>query len=72
MGKALAKTFPVAKAVFDEVDDALGQKLSAHHVGRPQGDCLTLTENAQPALDFFFDGCHARSRTERRAWTSPG
>ena len=49
MGKALAETFPVAKAVFDEVDDALGQKLSAIMWDGPK-DTLTLTENAQPAL----------------------
>jgi [acyl-carrier-protein] S-malonyltransferase len=49
MGKALADAFPVAKAVFDEVDDALGQKLSAIMWDGPK-ETLTLTENAQPAL----------------------
>ncbi len=49
MGKALADTFPAARAVFDEVDDALGQKLSAIMWDGPK-DTLTLTENAQPAL----------------------
>ena len=49
MGKALAETFPAARAVFDEVDDALGQKLSAIMWEGPK-DTLTLTENAQPAL----------------------
>lgn len=49
MGKALADTFPAARAVFDEVDDALGQKLSAIMWDGPK-DALTLTENAQPAL----------------------
>ena len=34
MGKALAETFAAARAVFDEVDAALGDKLSADHVGR--------------------------------------
>jgi len=49
MGKALADAFPVAKAVFDEVDSALGEKLSAVMWEGPS-DKLTLTENAQPAL----------------------
>ncbi|MEZ5925076.1 MAG: ACP S-malonyltransferase [Hyphomicrobiaceae bacterium] len=49
MGKALAETFPAAKAVFDEVDAALGQKLTDIMWTGPQ-ETLTLTENAQPAL----------------------
>jgi [acyl-carrier-protein] S-malonyltransferase len=49
MGKALADAFPEAKAVFDEVDDALGEKLSAIVWDGP-AEALTLTENAQPAL----------------------
>jgi [acyl-carrier-protein] S-malonyltransferase len=49
MGKALADAFPVARAVFDEVDTALGEKLSAIMWEGP-GERLTLTENAQPAL----------------------
>jgi [acyl-carrier-protein] S-malonyltransferase len=49
MGKALAEAFPSARAVFDEVDDALGQKLSAIMWDGPK-EALTLTENAQPAL----------------------
>ena len=49
MGKALADAFPCAKEVFDEVDAALGQKLSAIMWEGPK-DTLTLTENAQPAL----------------------
>ena len=49
MGRALAEAFPVAREVFDEVDDALGQKLSAIMWDGPK-DTLTLTENAQPAL----------------------
>jgi [acyl-carrier-protein] S-malonyltransferase len=49
MGKALAETFAVAQAVFDEVDEALGEKLSAVMWDGP-ADRLTLTENAQPAL----------------------
>jgi [acyl-carrier-protein] S-malonyltransferase len=49
MGKNLADNFASAKAVFDEVDAALGQKLSALMWNGPD-DQLTLTENAQPAL----------------------
>jgi [acyl-carrier-protein] S-malonyltransferase len=49
MGKDLAEAFPVAKAVFDEVDDALGLKLSQIMWEGPK-ETLTLTENAQPAL----------------------
>ena len=49
MGKALADAFPAAKAVFDEVDDALGEKLTDIIWNGP-ADTLTLTENAQPAL----------------------
>ena len=49
MGKALVETFPAARAVFDEVDSALGEKLSATIFEGP-ADKLTLTENAQPAL----------------------
>ncbi len=49
MGQALADAFPVAKAVFDEVDDALGEKLSVLMRDGPK-DELTLTQNAQPAL----------------------
>ncbi|MTI17617.1 [acyl-carrier-protein] S-malonyltransferase [Rhodobacteraceae bacterium RKSG542] len=49
MGKNLADTFPEAKAVFDEVDAALGQALSKIMWEGP-ADELTLTSNAQPAL----------------------
>jgi [acyl-carrier-protein] S-malonyltransferase len=49
MGKALVETFPAARAVFDEVDNALNEKLSATIFEGP-ADKLTLTENAQPAL----------------------
>jgi [acyl-carrier-protein] S-malonyltransferase len=49
MGKALADAFPQARAVFDEVDDALGEKLSSVMWNGP-ADTLTLTANAQPAL----------------------
>ncbi len=49
MGKALAETYPAARAVFDEVDAALGEKLSALIWAGDQ-EQLTLTQNAQPAL----------------------
>jgi [acyl-carrier-protein] S-malonyltransferase len=49
MGKALADAFPQAKAVFDEVDEALSQRLSTVMWDGPAED-LTLTANTQPAL----------------------
>ncbi|WP_120496327.1 ACP S-malonyltransferase [Kiloniella sp. EL199] len=49
MGKELSEAFPVAREVFEEVDEALGQKLSTLMFEGPI-DELTLTENAQPAL----------------------
>jgi len=49
MGKDLADAFPEARAVFDEVDEALGEKLSTLMWEGPE-DRLTLTANAQPAL----------------------
>ena len=49
MGQALAENFAPARSVFDEVDAALGEKLSATMWDGP-ADKLTLTENAQPAL----------------------
>ena len=49
MGKALADAFPQARAVLDEVDAALSQKLSGLMFEGP-ADALTLTANAQPAL----------------------
>jgi [acyl-carrier-protein] S-malonyltransferase len=49
MGKALADAFPAARAVFEEVDAALGEKLTATMWEGP-AERLTLTENAQPAL----------------------
>ena len=49
MGKALANASPAARAVFEEVDDALGQRLFRIMVEGPQ-DELQLTENAQPAI----------------------
>lgn len=49
MGKALADAYPAAAAVFEEVDDALGEKLSDLIWDGPI-ETLTLTANAQPAL----------------------
>jgi [acyl-carrier-protein] S-malonyltransferase len=49
MGKALADNFGAARNVFEAVDDALGEKLTAIMWEGP-ADRLTLTENAQPAL----------------------
>ncbi|WP_370401180.1 ACP S-malonyltransferase [Sulfitobacter sp. JB4-11] len=49
MGQALAAAYPAARAVFDEVDAALGEKLSTL-IWDGEIETLTLTENAQPAL----------------------
>jgi [acyl-carrier-protein] S-malonyltransferase len=49
MGRELAEAFPTARLVFEEVDDALEQRLSRLMFEGPESD-LTLTENAQPAL----------------------
>jgi [acyl-carrier-protein] S-malonyltransferase len=49
MGKALSEAFAPARRVFEEVDAALGERLSAMMWNGP-ADILTLTENAQPAL----------------------
>ncbi len=49
MGRALAETYPAAQAVFDEVDEALGEKLSGL-IWEGEAEELTLTQNAQPAL----------------------
>ncbi len=49
MGKALADAFTPAREIFQEVDDALSQKLSALMWEGPDSD-LMLTENAQPAI----------------------
>lgn len=49
MGRALAEAYPAARAVFDEVDEALGEKLSAL-IWEGTIEDLTLTKNAQPAL----------------------
>jgi [acyl-carrier-protein] S-malonyltransferase len=49
MGRDLAETYPVSRDVFEEVDDALGEKLS-RLIWDGDADTLTLTANAQPAL----------------------
>ena len=49
MGRALADAYPAARAVFEEVDDALGESLSSL-IWEGDIDTLTLTANAQPAL----------------------
>ncbi|MEO9514595.1 MAG: ACP S-malonyltransferase [Paracoccaceae bacterium] len=49
MGKDIAEAYPAAQAVFEEVDDALGEKLS-DLIWNGDQDALTLTQNAQPAL----------------------
>lgn len=49
MGRALAESYPEARAVFEAVDDALGENLS-HLIWEGEADTLTLTANAQPAL----------------------
>ena len=49
MGRALAEAFGPARLVFEEIDDALGQRLSRLIFEGPEQE-LTLTENAQPAL----------------------
>jgi len=49
MGRALAEAYPAARAVFDEVDAALGESLSAL-IWEGEIETLTLTRNAQPAL----------------------
>lgn len=49
MGRELAENYPSARAVFDEVDEALGEKLS-DLIWQGDIETLTLTQNAQPAL----------------------
>ena len=49
MGRALAEAYPEARAVFEEVDAALGERLSAL-IWEGEQETLTLTQNAQPAL----------------------
>jgi malonyl CoA-acyl carrier protein transacylase len=69
MGKALAAAFPEARAVFDEVDTALGEALSRLIFDGPEAE-LTLTANAQPALmavslDWILPAIYSLSRVTR-------
>ncbi len=49
MGRDLAQAYPAARAIFEEVDEALGEKLSTL-IWEGEADVLQLTQNAQPAL----------------------
>jgi [acyl-carrier-protein] S-malonyltransferase len=69
MGRALAEAFPVARHVFEEVDEALKQNLSKLMFEGPEGD-LTLTENAQPALMAVSQAVLRVLETEG-GWTLP-
>ncbi len=71
MGKALADAFPVARAVFDEVDAALGEKLTAIIWDGP-AETLQLTENAQPALMAVSDRHPARAGGRSRVFRGTG
>ncbi len=66
MGRELAEAFACARHVFEEVDDALQQKLSAIMWEGPEAD-LTLTENAQPAL-MAVSVAVARVLAEQGGW----
>ncbi|NNE51094.1 MAG: ACP S-malonyltransferase [Sulfitobacter sp.] len=63
MGQALAEAYPAARAVFDEVDEALGEKLS-DLIWNGEIETLTLTENAQPALMATSMAAMAALRSE--------
>ena len=58
MGKSLAESFPAARAVFEAVDEALGESLSRLMWEGPESE-LTLTKNAQPALMAVSLAAHA-------------
>jgi [acyl-carrier-protein] S-malonyltransferase len=66
MGHALAEAYPTARHVFEEVDEALGQKLSSLMWDGPEAE-LTLTENAQPAL-MAVSLATVRVLEERGVW----
>ncbi len=55
MGKDLADAYPAAKAIFQEVDEALGESLSSL-IWEGDIETLTLTQNAQPALMATING----------------
>ena len=67
MGHALADAYPAARAVFDEVDDALGERLSALAWHGPDAE-LTLTRNAQPALMAVSLAALRALETEGDVW----
>ena len=67
MGRDLADAYPEARAVFEEVDEALGEPLSAVIWGEDEA-ALTLTRNAQPAL--MAVSMAAVRRWARRVWGS--
>ena len=71
MGKTVAESWPEAKAVFDEVDDALGEKLS-ELIWEGNIEDLTLTANAQPALMATSMAILAAIRAEGLPRTVPG
>ena len=63
MGQSLAQNFPIARHVFEEVDEALGEHLSRTLWEGPE-TTLTLTANAQPALMAVSLAGHAALRQE--------
>jgi [acyl-carrier-protein] S-malonyltransferase len=67
MGRALADRWPEARAVFDAVDEALGEKLSTLIWEGPIED-LTLTANAQPALMATSIAALRAMEAEGEAW----
>ena len=67
MGRDLAQAFPAAKAVFDEVDEALGEKLSAL-IWDGEAEVLQLTRNAQPALMATSLAAFRALQAEGFAW----
>ncbi len=73
MGKALAEQFPAARAVFDEVDDALGQKLSNTDVRGPRGRAYPDRQCPARADGRQSGRCpRARSRSRSRSRTGRG
>ncbi len=72
MGKALADAFPQARAVFDEVDEALGEKLSAHHLGRARGQPDADGQCPAGADGRFDGGACARWRARGFSLASTG
>ncbi len=71
MGRTVAESWPESKAVFDEVDDALGEQLSKL-VWDGSIEDLTLTANAQPALMATSMAILAAIRAEGLPQTVPG